>query len=195
MADGQGKAKTVRKRTSRISRYAALLALALSIPAATPAHAAACENTDQAPTEATVEQSRNAVLCLLNRERTRRHMGRLRENARLRRAAQDHTRDMVQREFFEHVSPGGGTMLDRLKKTGYVDGGGWTIGENIAWGTGQLATPASIVRSWMHSPGHRANILRRRFREVGIGVSVHVPVDLRGSDLGATYTTDFGVRS
>ena len=185
----------MRTRTSRISRYAALLALALCIPGAAPAQAAGCENTDQAPTEATVDETRDAVLCLLNRERTRRHMAKLRENSRLRRAAQEHTRDMVQREFFEHVSPGGGTMLDRLKKTGYVDGGGWTIGENIAWGTGQLATPASIVRSWMRSPGHRANILRRRFREVGIGISVRVPVDTRGADLGATYTTDFGVRS
>jgi uncharacterized protein YkwD len=45
----------------------------------------------------------------------------------------------------------------------------------------------------MASPGHRANILAPRYREVGIGIAVGAPV--RGSGAGATYTTDFGRRA
>jgi uncharacterized protein YkwD len=46
------------------------------------------------------------------------------------------------------------------------------------------------VASWMASPGHRANILKRRFHVIGIGVVDGVPV--AGGGAGATYTTDFG---
>jgi uncharacterized protein YkwD len=67
------------------------------------------------------------------------------------------------------------------------------LGENIAWGTGNLGTAAKIQRAWMASPGHRANILRRQFREIGIGIAVGAPVDAGGLD-GATFTADFGVR-
>ena len=45
----------------------------------------------------------------------------------------------------------------------------------------------------MSSPGHKANILRRQFREIGIGIALGAPVDAGGLD-GATYTADFGVR-
>ncbi len=83
-------------------------------------------------------------------------------------------------------------MADRILRTGYGDDRGWSLGENIAWGSGQLATAAEIQRAWMESPGHKANILRRavprdrdrdRARRAG----------RRGRD-GATYTADFGVR-
>jgi uncharacterized protein YkwD len=46
----------------------------------------------------------------------------------------------------------------------------------------------------MNSPGHRANILQRAFREIGIGIETGVPVRLSVSQSGATYTADFGVR-
>ena len=65
------------------------------------------------------------------------------------------------------------------------------LGENLEWGTGALATPRGALESWMKSPGHRANILRRSFRELGVGVVLGVPV---GDTAGATYTVDFGVR-
>ena len=41
--------------------------------------------------------------------------------------------------------------------------------ENIAWGSGDTATPEAIVDAWMHSSGHRANILSRDFHDLGIG--------------------------
>ena len=47
------------------------------------------------------------------------------------------------------------------------------------------------VDAWMDSPGHRENVLKRVYREVGIGVVLGVPVS---DAAGATYTVDFGVR-
>ena len=65
------------------------------------------------------------------------------------------------------------------------------LGENLAWGTGALATPRSIMQAWMNSAGHRQNILNREFREFGVGVAAGNPSARDG--LGATYANEFGV--
>jgi uncharacterized protein YkwD len=181
---------------------AIVLALAaLSLPAAAQARPEAattqdgCANTNVTPTRANIELVRNAVLCLHNRERTSHGLPRLKENPKLRRAAERHTSNMVSARFFDHTSPGGSTMVDRIRKTGYTrHARSWALGENIAWGSGSLATAAQIQRSWMNSAGHRANILQRSFREIGIGIETGLPVRLSAAQSGATYTTDFGFR-
>jgi uncharacterized protein YkwD len=150
-------------------------------------------NTGLQPAPGNVRAVREAVLCLHNRERAARGLPPLRESAKLRRAAQGHSDAMVAERFFAHESPSGADLADRILATGYAHGRGWSLGENIAWGTGSLATAAEIQRAWMESPGHRANILRRQFREVGIGIAPGAPVDAGGL-AGATYTADFGVR-
>ncbi len=178
------------------SLLTALLALCalLALPGAAEAkRKGACANAHVAPAAANVELVRTAVLCLHNRERAARGLPPLRENARLRRAAEGHSGDMVASGFFAHDSPSGDGMAERILRTGYGQGQSWALGENIAWGTGTLATAAEIQRAWMESPGHRANVLRRRFRELGIGIAVGAPV-ASGAMQGATYTADFGVR-
>jgi uncharacterized protein YkwD len=183
---------------STVAREAPRLALVLSVAAlAAPAGAQAqgCANTNLRPTRANLEAVRAAVLCLHNEERARHGLPPLHENPRLRRAAERHAEHMVVARFFDHTTPGGSTMLDRIRRAGYTRGArAWSIGENIAWGSGRLATAAQIHRSWMRSAGHRANILRRAFREIGIGVEAGVPVRVSASQTGATYTTDFGFR-
>ncbi len=181
---------------------AIVLALAaLCAPAAAQARPAAtssqdgCANTSLLPTRANLELVRDAVLCLHNRERARHGLPRLRENPKLRGAAERHTSNMVSARFFDHTSPSGATMVDRIRRTGYTKHArAWALGENIAWGTGGLATAAEIHRSWMRSSGHRANILQRSFREIGIGIETGLPVGLSVAQSGATYTTDFGFR-
>ena len=154
-----------------------------------------CANTSLKPTRANLELVRTAVLCLHNRERARHELPRLRENPLLRRAAERHTDNMVSERFFDHTSPSGSTMVERIRRTGYTNRArSWALGENIAWGSGSLATAAQIHRSWMKSPGHRANILQRSFREIGIGIESGLPVRLSAAQSGATYTTDFGFR-
>ncbi|MGH2968362.1 MAG: CAP domain-containing protein [Solirubrobacteraceae bacterium] len=150
-----------------------------------------CTNADVMPTHANEPEVRAAILCLHNEIRAERGLPALRENARLRRAAVGHSRDMVGSRFFEHTTPAGVTMAQRIMAARYASrDAGWSLGENLAWGTGSLATPRSIVRAWMSSPGHRANIVKRAYREIGIGVVTGIP---SGGSAGATYTADFGV--
>ncbi|HEY6760383.1 MAG TPA: CAP domain-containing protein [Baekduia sp.] len=161
---------------------AAVLALLVAAPGAL-----ACAGDDAAPSDPAAAA---ATLCLLNQQRAAHGLGALTESTVLDRAATGFARDMVERRFFDHVSPGGGTMLDRLKSAGWAPGGSWSAGENIAWGSGSLATPASIVDDWMHSAGHRANILNGSFAAIGIGIADGAPqAGIRGE--AGTYVTDF----
>jgi len=151
-----------------------------------------CGNADLQPAAGNLGEIRAAIICLHNEIRERHDLPLLRESPRLRRAATGHSEDMTARRYFEHTAPGGATMVDRILRTRYAHSSqGWAFGENLAWGTGRLATPRGVMRAWMDSPGHRVNILRRAYRELGIGVVTGIP---SGADRGATYTADFGVR-
>lgn len=139
-----------------------------------------------------LRRSRNATLCLLNRVRARHGLKPFRLNPKLSRAARKHSRDMVRHRYFAHNSRNGRSPFDRMRATRYVPrNASWWLGENIGWGSGPLGRPAALVRAWMHSPPHRANILSRRFRDIGIGIALGAPHGGRG----ATYTTDFGRHS
>jgi uncharacterized protein YkwD len=151
-----------------------------------------CVDADLEPAAANLHRVRAAILCLHNQVRARNGLPALRENARLRRAALGHSRHMVADRFFEHTTPGGATMVDRILRARYARADqGWEVGENLAWGTGALSTPRGAVEAWMRSPGHRANILKRSYRELGVGVVLGVPVS---DAAGATYSVEFGVR-
>ena len=77
-----------------------------------------------------------------------------------------------QRNYFSHTSLAGASFVDRIRRAGYLrERARWAVGENIAWGTGALATPRAIVRAWMNSPGTGRTSSTRRFREIGIGVA------------------------
>jgi uncharacterized protein YkwD len=182
---------------SKLARTAPRLALALALVAllapVAGAQAQDCAGTHLRPTRANLDAVRDAVLCLHNQERARHGLAPLRENPNLRSAASKHSIHMVDAQFFDHTTPSGATMLDRVRHTGYLRRAhGWSIGENIAWASGRLATAGQIADEWMSSAGHRANILQPRFREIGIGIEIGVPVN--GSHSGATYTEDFGYR-
>ena len=90
---------------------------------------------------------------------------------------------MVANRYFDHQSRDGRDVVDRIRATGYIPSDRrWTVGENLAWGTGTLATPRNIVAAWMNSQGHRENILRAEFREIGFGEVW--PQDVREVELG-----------
>lgn len=152
----------------------------------------ACANETVAPAAANLATVNKTILCLVNKERTRRHLVALKTRTVLNGTAERFATELVKDQFFDHTSPDGTTMLDRIESSGYLAGSlhQWWVGENIAYGTGDLATPKAIVRAWMNSPGHRANILQSRFREIGLGVSLGSP----DGPAGATYVNDFGRR-
>jgi uncharacterized protein YkwD len=173
----------MRRHIALITLLVALAGVAGAAPAALARPCAGVSAADGGTAEA-------AALCLVNQERQRRGLAPLRANARLASAARNHSRDMVRRRYFEH-----GAFAARILNSGFGAGRQvWTMGENIAWGTGELASARQIVIAWMHSPGHRDNILYRGFREAGVGVAPGVPDAEAAGQGGATYTLDFGTR-
>ncbi|MGW6270026.1 sigma-70 family RNA polymerase sigma factor [Streptomyces sp. NPDC055060] len=120
------------------------------------------------------------VTRLANAERAKSGCGPLTLNSKLGNAAQAHSDDMAERDFFDHTNPDGEDPGDRVTAAGYK----WsTYGENIAAGQ---RSPAAVMDSWMNSSGHRANILNCSFKEIGIGYR-------RGSG-GPWWTQNFGAR-
>ena len=152
-----------------------------------------CGVTETHPSQAGIAAAGQATVCLLNRERTKRGLPPLRENGLLTAASLEHSEDMVHRDYFEHTAPDGRDVQTRLRAIGYSRGVSASTGENIAYGYGAKSTPAAIVRIWMNSPPHRADILRPAFREIGIGIATGAPElpEAKQAD-SATYTTDFG---
>jgi uncharacterized protein YkwD len=176
----------------RATAFLAAAVAALAAPAGAQASAqdAACPGADQVPTAATIAQASQATLCLLNDERATAGLQPVAETPGLTQPSAAYSARMVAENFFAHVSPDGGTLVDRLTAARYIaPDGDWTVGENLAWGQGDLGTPRNIVIAWMNSPGHRHNILTGEFDEIGIGIALGTPGD---PSWGATYTTDFG---
>ena len=140
----------------------------------------------------TAGRPRKATLCLLNRERADNDSVKMRADAKLREAAERHSEDMAARQFFDHVAPGGVTLTDRVEAVDYLKAtvSSWMLAENLGWGSGPFASPKSMVRQWMQSPGHRANILNPGVRDAGIGIAVGSP----SGASGVTYTLDLGRR-
>ncbi len=121
------------------------------------------------------------VLRLTNVERAKKGCPALNANAALAAAARGHSQDMAEKGYFEHTSPNGSTMQDRVEAAGYR----WSrIAENIAAG-GQSA--ADTMSQWMNSSGHRANILDCALKDLGVGL-YRKP----GSPYGSYWTQDFG---
>jgi uncharacterized protein YkwD len=180
-------------RTLHRSRPLLLTFALLALGGAPSASASTgCASADALPPRASASALANATICLVNQERTRRGLRALRVNNRLSQAAVAHANDMVARGYFSHETAGGGSFVDRIVRTGYVPGNAFpSLGEDLAWGSGPLGSARAIVRGWMNSPGHRANILNRRFREAGIGIAFGAPGGGLGGG-GATYALEFG---
>jgi uncharacterized protein YkwD len=180
------------RRTILALALAAVTAL-LSLGAASPARAAACPGADLVPAADNLAQVAEATHCLLNEQRAGHGLAPTRANARLAEAGATYSRRMVTERFFGHVAPNGEQLTTRLIRARYIAASDddYTIGENLAWGQAELATPRAIVAAWMNSPGHRANVLGPRYAELGLGFVVGTPQD---PTQGATVTAEYGTR-
>ncbi len=114
---------------------------------------------------------REAIACVLGAERAERDRPTLRADDRLERAAQRHAADMARRGYFSHVSPGGESVLDRIRRTGWAGRASVRVGEILARGSGRGASAAAFRDAWMASAGHREIVLDRRYEQVGVGVA------------------------
>lgn len=142
---------------------------AVSAPASSPTMAPSTPATTTPrakPPEATgLTLAEAAVFMIVNDERAKAGCGPLTVDSRLTTAARRHSADMAARGYFDHTTPEGVAFATRLTNAGY----NWsTAGENIAKGQ---PTAAAVMRAWMNSAGHRANILNCRYRNIGVGLA------------------------
>ncbi|HEY4552384.1 MAG TPA: CAP domain-containing protein, partial [Bacillaceae bacterium] len=87
----------------------------------------------------------------------------LKVDLELSKVAREKSRDMSVNKYFDHNSPTYGSPFDMMKKFGITYR---SAGENIAYGQ---RTPEEVVKAWMNSSGHRANILNSSFTHIGVG--------------------------
>ena len=110
---------------------------------------------------ATLTQTERSLLSAVNGVRAAHNLRPLTVDAKLLSAARAYSTTMIRQDVFTH-----GAFAQRIAASGAR---GPAFGENLAWGTGPGANAATIVRMWMQSPGHRANLLRPGWVRVGIG--------------------------
>ncbi len=125
--------------------------------------------------EPEISKAEQELIDLTNKERAKEKLPALKPNALLFKSARGHSADMAKKGELEHKLDGK-NVADRADTVGYRFE---DIGENIAVTDNE--TPAAIVKLWMGSEGHRANILNKDFVDVGIGVVKN--------DKGDTYYT------
>lgn len=134
-------------------------------------------NPGAKPAPAPSNSAAAEVLALVNRERAAAGCRPLSLDERLNRAAEGHSADMAQNNYFEHTSLDGRSPFKRMEDAGYPSPGG----ENIAMG---YKTPSDVVKGWMNSSGHRQNILRCDYTTMGLGTA--------NSSRGIYWTQVFG---
>jgi uncharacterized protein YkwD len=125
---------------------------------------------------ATAQDSRRFARALFRRqnaERRRHGLRRLPSSRKLARAARRHARDMVRRHYFGHVSHAKRDVVDRVDSTGY-DRGHFAAQENLYWWKPRQS-PAVVLKAWMASATHRANILNPRWHHFGLAVVMRSP--------------------
>jgi uncharacterized protein YkwD len=173
----------MRSRGTAVLLAAAALALLALAPGTTAARVA-CPGEDAAGAGATAQE--RTMRCLVNQARSQRDLGPLTASASLARAAAHKSADILRCDQFSHEACGR-DFTHWIERSGYE---GCRLGENLAYGSGNAATPESIFRGWMESPDHRRNILGP-YTEIGIGLQVGTLEGKRGAHV---WTQHFGSR-
>ncbi|MGW1652640.1 CAP domain-containing protein [Streptomyces atratus] len=160
-------------RTHTAHRTAHWGAPKTAAPASAPKPAASTSTPEPA---APASGAAARILTLVNSERSKAGCSPLTVNAKLTKAAQDHSADMASHRNMSHTGSDGSAPGDRITRAGYR----WSAyGENVAYG---YTTPESVMAGWMDSPGHKRNILDCSFKEIGVGLA----------QPGSYWTQDFG---
>ena len=137
-----------------------------------------------------IRQLEKKIHDLVNKERAKRGLSVLSWDKSLHKVARNYSQDMVERNFFSHNDPDGSSFYDRYK-AGRIEckirvGDTTCLGaENISQdnlGNTESKIAESVVKRWMNSKGHRANILTPYFKRQGIGAAF--------SNDGRVYVTE-----
>jgi len=136
-----------------------------------------------APAAARPTPAEASLLQAMNQARAQHGVAPLRIDYRLEAAARAKSRSMLRTGTFAH-----GNFARRLSS--YRARGPY-FGENLAWGVGSQGSAAGVVQMWLASPSHRANLLRRSFQRVGLGIYVGT---FRGYGGTSVVTANFAGR-
>ena len=128
-----------------------------------------------------------AMYCGINVVRHMYRLGSVRNNGRLNRSSLLKA-DAVRRCGFSHT-PCGMSFSRTFQKAGYLPAR--AFGENLAWGQAGLGSPVNTLGMWLNSPGHRANLLSRTWRDVGIAT---LQGQMFGHDGVTLWVAQFGRR-
>jgi uncharacterized protein YkwD len=126
-----------------------------------------------------------AVIKLVNYERTQAGLKPLSLNAKLNQSAYGHSQDMAEKDYFSHTGSDGSRVSDRIYNAGYHYS---LAGENIA--AGQYSAE-EVVQAWMNSPTHRANMMSVDYQEIGVGY-YYLENDTGSVNYYHYWTMDFG---
>lgn len=127
------------------------------------------------------------MLDLHNKTRADRGLSRLCVHPDLQRAARAHSREMIERDYYRHESYNGEKFWRRIERFDYTYR---IVGENIH-GVPKSYSTSEVFKDWMRSSGHKANILNKGYREVGIGARTG---NYKGTSNFTMWTVDFGDR-
>lgn len=112
-----------------------------------------------------IKSLEDEVVKLVNAERSKRGLQTLKSNWEIARVARYKSQDMINKKYFSHTSPTFGSPF-RMMESFEIKFS--SAGENIACGQN---TPAQVMKSWMDSPGHKANILSATYTTIGVGLA------------------------
>ena len=185
---------------SLIAISAAVLAVLVLIPGSARAAVSEDFNVYVAPVGACVGDSvvagpaaseQQTMACLVNWARVKRGLKPLHVNSKLRVAAEFKIADDLRCNDFSHT-PCGTRFLSVFQRSGYLVPSvrGWAVGENLAWGQSDLASPRAIITAWLNSPPHRANLFDPRWTEIGI--NYQASMSFLGYDGVGLWASEFG---
>lgn len=172
-----------------------VFAVALLAAIAAPASAASVEQLiapssicpGQTKVAAAAAEQERTMLCMTNYARDRSKLAPIVTARSLSKAAEHKAADLIACDEFSHEACGR-EFTYWMAHFGYLGSGCWGAAENIAWGTGTVGSVGAIFRAWMHSAGHRENILGA-YAQIGIGLRIG---ELEGHPGAHVWVQEFG---
>jgi len=179
--------------------FGAIAALGALNSGTASATGGSCPNADTNVAGIALPDFDRSVRCLINERRAENHLAPLNPSGVLHDAAYIYATSMLSGQFYGHHGCLAGknncsTVIGRLRFLGYIrPGWAWIVGEVLRGAGPDTSTPNAVVEAWMESPPHRAQVLKPRFREVGVA-SVRGITDAFPSTEGVTAAAEFGFR-
>ncbi|MBI2444480.1 MAG: CAP domain-containing protein [Candidatus Magasanikbacteria bacterium] len=149
----------MRKPRCLIYRWLALILAALLI-VYQPVNAAVLSKRSSVS-----QLSATRIIAATNQQRKKTGLAALKTNVILNRVAAARLTDMFKQQYFAHRSPDNTTATDLINQFGYDYLG---VAENLA--LGNFVSDAAVVAAWLKSPGHRKNLLEKKFADIGLAV-------------------------